>query len=152
MKSRPGRLFRIARVLVLTAIILVLLLVFDPNGLEGDPVVRMHPNVRELVVLNEKPPVIAALGTTQDFDGDGFIDTLRSDVDPEAAWSLGERPLTVRSVESGRTGERLIEFRAGHFPSESRWFGDFDENGTLDVVFKLEDGWHVFGFVRIDGK
>ncbi len=152
MKARRGRLFRVARVLVLTAIILALLLIFDPDGLAGDPPSKMHPQVRELAVLGEEPPVIAALGTTQDFDGDGVIDTVRSDVDPEAARSVGEAPLMVHSVESGRTGERLIECRPGYWPSAARWYGDLDENGTLDVVFELEDGWHVFGFILMEGK
>lgn len=143
MTARPGFLPRAAKVLVLTLFFLALLLIFDPSGLSQEDSL---PTVRELAVLYSEPDLPAVVNSSQDFDGDGVRDIVGIELEPhESLLSEGLYDTTL-TVESGRTGERLLAIPAKQ-GSRAYWYGDYDNNGTMDVFFKDGERWRVFGLV-----
>ena len=109
--------------------------------------VEMHRNVSEWVTAGDRPLDTTALLTEQDFDGDGVLDkafVIEHRVDP--AIGMGIWKLLI--VKSGSTGESLLIHGLGIIERVEGWCGDYDGNGTVDLMFTDHRDHVVLGYVE----
>lgn len=108
---------------------------------------EMHDNVQVLADLRRLKDVALGPELAQDFNGDGVVDPvaiIEYDTDPV----FGRGTTHLLQIYSGRTHELLLAHGIIWPTSFRGWYGDYDQNGTMDLVVRKRGSNEVLGYVK----
>lgn len=108
---------------------------------------EMHDHVQVLTELRKIQDLEFGPEQEQDFDGDGTVDrVVITEYRVDRAFGLG---LThMLSVYSGRTDELLLAHGILWSSSFRGWYGDYDNNGTMDIVVRKGRIEEMLGYIK----